>query len=154
MKATPEQFISDLNPLAVADPERSYTQPGYNFKGCRLHPYSHGIDLLHSQVTDFATDTQFYYWLSFLFLLLVRDESLSAVEDRKRNVLPLAWNIYEFRAALLEWLDSLKMTPADTAEAERLFLEIRGEADGTAVEIVGGAAKKKPTAKSRPKRRS
>jgi hypothetical protein len=153
-------FSSDDNLTAPPasgdlDLERVYTRPGYTFKGRPLHPYSHGIDLLFSQVTDFANDTQFYHWVAFLFLLVVRDPALTAIDDRKRHVLPLAWNMLAFRAALVEWLDDIKWVPADTTEAERLFNEIRAEADGTAVEIVGGSSgKKKSAERSRPKPRS
>lgn len=152
--ASLETISPDIHqPSSGSDLESAYTRPGYTFKGRALHPYSHGIDLLFSQVTDVSQDSQFYHWMSFLFLLAVRDPKLSAIDDRRRYVLPLAWNIQAFRAALIEWLDEIKLTPADSVEAERLFNEIHGEAQRAAVEIVG-TGKKKGAARSRPKRRS
>lgn len=150
-----ESYIS-LDAPTAAEPDqldRTYTAPARTFKGRALHPYSHGIDLLHAQVTEFGNDTQFYYVVSFLFLLLVRDPGLSPVEDRKRHVLPLAWNVQDFRAALVEWLDEVKWIPADFEEATRLMQELRSEVEAAAVEIVGGR-KKKPAARSPRKRRS
>jgi hypothetical protein len=156
MKTEPESLTSFDDPTGATgerDNARAYTRPVRKFKGLPLHPYSHGIDLLFSQVTDFAADTQFYHWVAFIFLLLVRDPELTPVEDRKRNVLPLAWNIEGFRAAVLEWLDEIKWTPANSVEAEKLFKNIRAEAARAAVEPVGGG-KKKPAARSRRKRHS
>ncbi|HEX3817543.1 MAG TPA: hypothetical protein VHW03_04575 [Chthoniobacterales bacterium] len=134
---------------------REFTRPAFTFKGRALHPFTHGMELLLVQVTDLNQDSLLFQWLAFVFLHLVRDPKLSPIDDRKRHILPLAWNVAAFRAALIAWLDEVGLSDDDKLEARRIFDAMRAGAERAAVEVAPARGrKKKPAASRRTKPRS
>lgn len=128
--------------------ESAFIAPPHTFRGRELWPYTHGMELLFNQVKD-REDTGLMVWLSFIFLHLKRTEA-TATLDRKKHVIPLAWNQAEFRAALVDWLDELgPLTDEVKLEAKRLFDTMRAEALIGAVETPGGRGGGKKKAHSR-----
>lgn len=155
----PEEFISDLNPLAAAptgtDLEREYLRLPFKFKELELHPYTHGADLLFRQLCDPA-DNGLTRAAKFIFMLVKRGGA-SMEEDVARHVLPLAWGpTDELHLALLRWSTEHLRSEADTVRLIELHSEIRDAAMRSTVEVVppAGSGQKKTQASGRRRRRS
>jgi hypothetical protein len=120
-----------------------FVHPGYTFKGQKLRPYTAGTDLLFLQILDRENDAPFTIFLAFIFI---------HVHDREKLV-KLCWDKFKFREALLTWIDSLgALTNEDKQEAMKLFEDVRGWAQKSAVETID-APQKKTKATRRPRSR-
>jgi hypothetical protein len=120
MSNEPEPNPEDDADFAAAE-DRELIRPKWRFKDKDLLPYSRGTRLLYGTVID-DNDVVAYRNLAFVYLHLhPRDE-----------MIPLAWNLNAFRAAVLEWSESL--SDADMVEAGRLKEEMLQSDIQTAVE--------------------
>jgi hypothetical protein len=133
------------------DLARQFLHTGYSFKGQQLRPYTAGTDLLFNQVLD-RNDAPFTIFLSFIFIHQACNWTLN--EQKKlvptREFLLACWDKLSFRAALLEWIDSLgAISNADKMDAMNLFEEIRGWARKSSVEVIPDPGQKKTKATRR-----
>lgn len=100
--------------------EREHMRPFWKFKGRELWPFTQGSKLMwrHVLKDDITPELK---GLSFVFIHLKRTES--KFKDDARRHLHFVWNILDFRAELLEWVASEKLTDADTQEAIKIAAE-------------------------------
>lgn len=139
--STDENLLANDPDPTAADLSGQFTHPGYSFKGEALRPYTAGTDLLFHQVLD-RHDAPVTLFLAFIFIHLKRWEG-----DGRSKLLELCWDKLAFRAALIDWIESLgELTLEDKSEATRLFEEMRGWARKTSVEVVPDGAQKKTKA--------
>jgi hypothetical protein len=105
---------------------REFVRPAYSFKGETLRPYTAGTSLLFSQVLD-RNDAAQIAVLAFIFI--------HRTSIPREKLLELCWDKIKFRAALLDWMDSLgPFTQADQNEADDIFVEMRRSAEQSVVE--------------------
>ena len=131
-----------------AELAREFVNPGYYFKGQPLRPYTAGTDLLFSQVLD-RNDATMTAIMSFIF---IHREAIT-----REELLTLCWDKTKFRAALLDWIESLgQLSEADKKEADDAFLAMRTAAQKSQVEIIPDdlTSQKKMKASRRLKSRS
>jgi hypothetical protein len=65
-------------------------------------------------------DSVLYRAAAFVFIHLKRTEK-TALADMRRHVIPLAWSVNDFRAAIVEFLET--MSDEDESEALRIMTE-------------------------------
>jgi hypothetical protein len=121
--------LSEDGQIAIDPAEdlgRQFLHPGYTWRGLKLNPYTAGTDLLFNQVLD-QNDSPFTIFFAFIFIHL---------QERAR-LIELCWDKPRFRAALLEWVESVgPISEEDKTQAMKLFEEMRGWARKSSVDVL------------------
>jgi hypothetical protein len=139
-----EDFGDDENLTDYSNRDRHFTQPGHVFRGQQLWPFTWGMSLLLRQVSS-PEDTALTRWLKFIFLHIKRTED-TATADRKKHVVPLAWDLTSFHAALVDWVDQLgDLDDALAVEAHEVYEAMLKQASESEVDVIGDSGKKKKT---------
>jgi hypothetical protein len=124
--------LLNTNEPTHAELAREFVRPGHYFKGEALKPYTAGTDLLFTQVLD-RNDATMTAILSFVFI------HRSTV--KREELLALCWDKPKFRAALLDWIESIgPLTAEDHKAADDIFLAMRTAAQKSEVEVVPDAS--------------
>ena len=98
--------------------DKEHIRPADTFQGKPLWPFSKGTKLVYMQVTD--DDTVLFRALAFIWIHLRRTEQ-TAKADLTRHVIPVAWNINQFRGEIMEFRETL--SDEDEADAIRIMTE-------------------------------
>jgi hypothetical protein len=134
-----------------SDLSREFTRPNFSFKGNALRPITAGSNQLFSQVLD-RNDANTTAILSFIFIHC-ESKWKSSVKTGKweptSGLLDLCWDKNRFRAALLEWVDTLG--EIDHKETGDLFEAMNKSSKKGVVDPLPEPDQKKTKAKRRAK---
>lgn len=103
-----------------------FVRPPREFAGRVLAPWNERMRLLSLQVRTAQDSTRFFCY-SVLFLLI-------HYYDRPKETIKLAWDLDEFRFAVLDWADRLTKEQQD--EAVSLVADILQESGVGKVEVI------------------